>query len=265
MGRLLGYVANRTDRLDDVLREEAGALPPKAFRPDAWGIGFYQGGEVLHKKRPMLDDAPLDPSSITQGVRSDCVLLHFRKASVGDYRAENTHPFRMRQWLFAHNGTIEGFSAIREPLTRALPDFLRRNIRGATDSELVFHSMLSFLHDAAQLDHPDADPKVVLAALRATVALVDRHCVEVGAPEPTLNSMLTNGRWLYAVRRNAPLSYVRRVGLPSEGSGAQEGPGAFRYVLVASDGEVTPTDHESVPERSVLVVDRNLQHAVHPL
>lgn len=265
MGRLLGYMANRTDRLDDVLRDERGAIAPAGeFQPDAWGIGFYQGGEVLHKKRPKLDEGPIDWDGVARGVRSDCVMIHFRRATVGDFRADNTHPFRMRQWLFAHNGTVEGFGAMRQRLTDSLPDFLRRNIRGSTDSEHVFHVVLSFLHDASQLDHPDADPKVVLGALRSTVTLLDRHAAEVGAPEPTLNLMLTNGRCLYAVRRNAPLFYVQRVGLPSEGP-TDDGPGAFRYVLVFSDGESTPADYTAVEPSSVLVVDRNLQVATHRL
>src|SRR5262245_28171679 len=124
MGRLLGYMANRSDRLGDVLADErsAIALPPD-FRPDAWGIGFYQGGEVLHKKRPKLDPRPIDWESVANGVRSDCVIIHFRQATVGDFRADNTHPFRMRQWMFAHDGTITGFGGVRARLLETLPDF----------------------------------------------------------------------------------------------------------------------------------------------
>ncbi len=265
MGRLVGYMANRTDRLGDVLDEERQAIAPSPdFRPDAWGIGFYQGGEVLHKKRPKLDEGPIDWEGVARGVRSDCVLIHFRQATVGDFRADNTHPFRMRQWLFAHNGTVEGFAAIRDRLVEAMPDFLQRNIRGSTDSEHVFHVLLSFRHDAGQLDHPDADPKVVLGAIRSTVALLDRHCAEIGAPESTLNLMLTNGRTLYAVRRNAPLHYVQRTGMPSDGPGASDA-GALRYVLAFSDGEATPPGYASAEPSSVVVIDRNLDVTTHAL
>jgi glutamine amidotransferase len=265
MGRLLGYMANRTDRLGHVLDEEHDAIaPPPDFRPDAWGIGFYQGGEVLHKKRPKLDEGPIDWESVARGVRSDCVVIHFRRATVGDFRADNTHPFRMRQWMFAHNGTVQGFGAIRERLLESLPDFLRRNIRGATDSEHVFGVILSFLHDAGQLDAMETDEKVVLGALRSTVALIDRHCAEVGAPEPTLNLIVTNGRAMYALRRDTPLYYVERTGLPGEGP-ATKGAGAFRYVLVFSDGDEAPPGYSTVDARSVLVVDRNLGVSVHGL
>ena len=264
MGRLLGCMANRADRLAEILEAERSAVaPPPDFRPDAWGLGFYQGGEVLHKKRPQLDSNGVDWEDIASGVSADAVVIHFREATVGDFRAENTHPFRMRQWLFAHNGTVEGFSAIRERLLEAMPDFLRRNIRGSTDSEHVFHVVLSFLHDAGQLDHLDAEPKIMLAALRSTVALLDRHAAEVGAPEPGLNVLLTNGRSMIALRRNAPLYYVERSGLPSDAAASQGG--SIRYVLLASDGAVTPSGYAAVPPRSALVIDRQLSVRVVPL
>lgn len=265
MGRLLGYMANRMDRLGDVLSEERPFIaPPPDFRPDAWGIGFYQGGEVLHKKRPKLDPGPIDWESVARGVSSDCVLIHFRQATVGDFRADNTHPFRMGQWLFAHNGTVERFTAIRERLLESMPDFLRRNIRGSTDSEHVFHVVLSFLHDAGQLEAPDVDEKVVLAALRSTAALLDRHGAEVGAPPPKLNVLLTNGRKMFAMRRDEPLFWVERHGLPSEGP-SRTGEGSFRYVLVFSNGEEAPQGYSLVPSQSVLVVDRSLATHVHRL
>jgi hypothetical protein len=87
----------------------------------------------------------------------------------------------------------------------------------------------------------------------------------VGAPEPTLNLVLTNGRWMYAVRRNAPMHYVQRVGLPSDGPSTSDGPGAFRYVLLVSDGDDAPSAYTTVPASSVLVVDRNLDLSTHPL
>ncbi|MGF1467029.1 MAG: class II glutamine amidotransferase [Sandaracinaceae bacterium] len=266
MGRLIGYMANRADRLGQVLDEEEPAIaPPSHFSPDAWGIGFYQGGEVLFKKRPTTSDGPIDWKAVARGVGSDCVVVHLREATVGDFHADNTHPFRMGQWLFAHNGTVEGFAAIRSRLVESLPDFLRRNIRGSTDSEHVFHVLLSFLHDEGILDHADADPKTVFGAIRSTVALLDRHAAEVAAPLPTLNMVLTNGRYLYALRRDLPIYYVQRTGLPSEGRIHKEGAGALRYVLLFSDGEVGPVGYDELPPRSVLTVDRDLGVQVTPL
>ena len=37
------------------------------------------------------------------------MIGHVRAATVGNLRTENTHPFRYRQWLFAHTGTVDGY------------------------------------------------------------------------------------------------------------------------------------------------------------
>ena len=45
MGRLVGYMANRADRLADALYQERALFPPRVpVGPTGWGVGFYQGG-----------------------------------------------------------------------------------------------------------------------------------------------------------------------------------------------------------------------------
>jgi glutamine amidotransferase len=268
MGRLLGYMANRTNRLRDALHQERDVIRlPPSDAPAGWGLGFYQGGEVLHKKRPLLEGSHFDWAGVAGDVRSDCVVIHQRHATVGDFRVENTHPFRMRSWLFAHSGTIDRFDAIRPRLLETMPDFIQRNIRGATDSEHFFHTTLSFLHDSGQLARNDPNDKSVLSALRSTVRLVDRLSDEVGAQKATLNCVLTNGRSMFAVRRGHHLKYVERTGIhdPAEGEPRAERKGPVRYVLVVSDGPEVPHPYVEVPDESVLVVDRDLSVTVYGL
>lgn len=260
MGRLIGYVANRSDRLEDVLVEERAAVgeTPNGDAK-AWGLGFYQGGEILHRKRPTRNESsPLTWSEIAGGVRTDCAVIHLRQATVGDYRAENTHPFRMRQWLFAHRGTVHGFDALREALLSPMPDFLRRGIRGTTDSEHVFAAFLSFLHDEGQLDATDPEPAAVLAATRSTLALIDRLTSEVGAPASELDLMISNGRALFVVRRGRPIHYVRR-----EVGG--ERTGTFRYVLAVANDAVPAPGYKTLPDGSALVIGRDLAVGEHAL
>jgi predicted glutamine amidotransferase len=258
MGRLIGYLATRTDRLAEALTEQEGAIGPASIESDAWGMGFYQGGEVLHKKRPRGPEGAERLGSwadVVGTVRTDCALIHFRTATVGDFRSENTHPFRMRQWLFAHTGTVHGFSAVREPLLDSLPDFLRRNIRGTTDSEHVFHVILSFLHDSGQLDNPDIEPKVVLGAIRSTFSMIDRLVSEVGAPPATLSCVLTNGRQMIGARRGAAMSYVL-----SETVEAGRPPSTFRYAMIASSADThdAAADHVFLADDEAVVVSRDL-------
>ncbi len=267
MGRLIGYMANRADRLRDALHQEREAIAVAPSYPLAgWGIGFYQGGEVLHKKRPLPEGEAIDWEQVANGVRSDCVIIHMRHATVGDFRSENTHPFRMRSWLFAHNGTIDRFAALKERLLETMPDFIRRNVRGETDSEHFFHVVLSFLHDAGQLDQPDVADKAVLNALRSAVRLVDRLAKEVGAGAPTLNLVLSNGRRMYALRRGSPMMLTERQGLHDPADEADEsGPTQTRYVLVVSDGARTPAGYRPIEEDTVCVIDRGLHVSMHAL
>ena len=272
MGRLIGYMANRADRLADALFQEQalaeapGGAPISA--PTGWGIGFYQSGEVLHKKRPRRENEEPNWDQITSSIRSDCVLLHVRQPTVGDFRSENTHPFRMRSWLFAHHGTIERFDSVREPLLNSLPDFLRRNVRGSTDSEVYFHVLLSFLHDAGQLDHADLDVRHGVAAIRSTISLIDRLVAEEGGGSSSLNMVLTNGRRLFALRRGSKMAFVERDGLFAMRDGISSPPrenpaSRLSYVMVQSNGAETSRDWRALDDGDVVTIDRDLWVAVH--
>ncbi|MBO6938066.1 MAG: class II glutamine amidotransferase [Deltaproteobacteria bacterium] len=263
MGRLVGYMANRHDRLGAALHQERAVVaPPPAMGPTGWGLGFYQGGEVLHKKRPQFD-GKFDWETVTRDVRSDCAILHLRQPTVGDFRSHNTHPFRMRSWLFAHTGTISRFEAIEERLRGSLPDFVNRNIRGKTDSEVLFHVILSFLHDSGNLDNLDVASDDLLSAVRSAVALVDRLTAEVKAPPSTMNLVLTNGRLMIGLCRGARLAYVERRGLfdpPDDLPPDRGAPGVLRYVMLTSDleGIELPADYIELEQGQAVIVDRDL-------
>jgi glutamine amidotransferase len=202
MARLFGIIGNRPDLAARVLAFEGDALRARSSgAPLGWGLGFYQGGEVLMRRRPIDERQELDVARIAADVRADLVIGHVRHATVGSLRTENTHPFRYRQWLFAQTGTVSGFEQIRERLVASVPEFLRGGIRGETDAEVVFHVFLSFLHDASLLNDGPVDAPHVREALRSTLAVVDGMTAEVGAAGCQLNVMLSNGDALIAVHR----------------------------------------------------------------
>jgi predicted glutamine amidotransferase len=272
MGLLFACMISRADLLGEALLEERTALDaslPKSA--DGWGAGFYQSGEALHRKLPQPIAEPMSWSGVLDGVRSHVALAHVREATVGDRRADNTQPFRMRQWLFAHVGELAGYAAVRDAMLASLPDFLRRNIRGQTDSELLFHLVLSFLHDAGNLDSVDVSDAAVVGALRGAVALADRHAREVGAEPGSLTLGLTNGRQLYALRRGSPLCMIQRDGLAQRESehapsAKPTAPQSVRYVIVASHrGTRTPPGYREVAEGEVVCVDRDLRVSQHLL
>lgn len=269
MARLVGYMANRADRLEGALHQERAILaPPRLHGPSGWGLGFYQGGEVLHKKRPRFDPEDFSWSVVARGVVSDCAVLHLRDAK-GGHSPANTHPFRSRQWLFAHLGELGNFAEFGPRLRESIPEHLRRGIRGTTDSEVLFHVFLSFLFDAGLLEMHEVEEAQVVASLRSAISLVDHLAAEVGVAPPPLTSVLTNGRSLYAVRRGLPMAAVERYGLidapereyPS--SGSTDIP--FRYVMVVGGVEAPDRQYTSLDESSIFVVHRDLTCSTHSL
>jgi len=201
-------MGNRPDLCGRILAIEEEALRARSKgTPLGWGLGFYQGGEVLMRRRPLDDRDEIDVAALAADVRADVLVGHVRSATVGALRTENTHPFRYRQWLFAMTGTIAPFEAVRERLVASVPEFLRGNIRGETDSEVVFHVFLSFLHDAGRLNDGPVESKVVRDALRSSIAVVDGMAAEVGAEPCRVNLVISNGDELVAVHRADKMSY----------------------------------------------------------
>lgn len=275
MARLVAYVANRMDRLEAALLHERNALAPPAdapsSEPGAWGLAFYQGDEILHKKRPLASGERVAWEEVAGRVQSDCVVLHLRQPTVGDFRTENTHPFRMRQWTFAHQGTVVGFDRMRDALVGELPDFLRRNITGNTDSEAFFHRILAALHSRGQLDDTgggSARDDAVCEAIHEAVAEVEQWSAMGGTDgddhdSSSMSLVLTDGRTLYALRRGRPIYYVERRGpLPTEpGPNAGGRETVLRYVMLATIStpeQAAAHDFKPVPEGAIAVVSRDL-------
>jgi glutamine amidotransferase len=203
-------------------------------------------------------------------VVTEALVAHARYATTGNHRDENTHPFRFRRWLFAHDGAIEGFELLRGTLLSSLPDHLRRNVQGDTDSEHAFALFLKILKDEAQLDDLDLDPSAVGRALALTVKRIDELCRAAGVQKSSsLGFVTTNGRILAATRRGTPLFYALLEGiLPCDRDGiaapAKETDPRFgahrrvKAVCFATHLEL-PNGFIEVPDSSVVTVSRDLQ------
>jgi predicted glutamine amidotransferase len=267
MARLFGFIGNRADLGPQVLERESKALAVRSKGVTlGWGLGFYQAGEVLLRRRPIDDKAEIDVARVAKDVRADVLLGHVRTATVGNLRTENTHPFRYRQWLFAHTGTIEKFSEIRERVVESIPEFLRRNVRGDTDSELLFHMFLSFLHDAGRLGDSSVDPGVTRAALRSTLSLLARIREQQGDAAGAMNVLATDGEHMVGVHKSDKMAFclirgradlerllggdaLQRLRIPDMAS--------CRFCLLASDFDEDPTGWTTVPMDAMVTVTRS--------
>jgi glutamine amidotransferase len=126
----------------------------------------------------------------------------------------NVGPFRFRYWLFGAVGEFGDISQIRGRLLDSIPEFLRRNIRGHSPSEQVFHLFLAFLHDAGLLESLSAQPEPAHRALSESIAFIDRLLAASGAASSKLALVVTNGRCLVALSHGHPVQYIEVRGVP---------------------------------------------------
>jgi glutamine amidotransferase len=172
---------------------------------DGWGIAFFEGKGY----RVFLDPEPAAHSALADFVRrypirSLNVIAHIRKATRGPVGLENTHPFVRelwgRYWIFAHNGTLEGY----EP-----PPGERYRAVGGTDSEAAFCELLNTMSLRFPNGAPDPD------AVSAEVAAWASRLAKLGA----FNFLLSDGERLFAhcstqlayIERRAPFTKARLI------------------------------------------------------
>ena len=150
---------------------------------DGWGIAFFEGKGC----RTFLDPHPSVDSSVSALVKSypikSCnVIAHIRKATLGEVKLENTHPFTRelwgRYWVFAHNGDLKEF----DPELRG--DYLPV---GGTDSELAFCLVLERLKHAFP-EQPDVH----------TLTAVLQEVADEIASYGIFNFLLSNGEYILA-------------------------------------------------------------------
>lgn len=298
MCRLFGFRATHPTKVECGLIEAQNSLVRQSRQdargldnPDGWGVGLVRDGEVRCERQ-------VEPAHESEEFRRDAadarattVLAHVRRATVGEPRPANTHPFRRDGSLLAHNGHLPGFGALASRLREAMAPDLRRALRGDTDSEHVFHLLLSRLREADGGDGedgglaPDADgvdPARMRAVLGDTLRRLEDLCdrvdpggdaVERGPDGHRLDRLAMNLLWtmgpsLAGSRLGRSLWYVERDGAHRCDACGEfhpdPEPDGYRAVVLASE-RITDEDWREVPEGSVFHVDGEMRLRVEPL
>jgi predicted glutamine amidotransferase len=286
VSHLVAYVGNEPDNMACALFSARGALVSRAEKPEGWGLGFVQGGDVLLQKRPRVESKEVDLYGLIKDLRADAVVGRVGFRSDGSTPAEDADPFRFRSWLFGSVGEIGStssgedvaFESVRERLLESVPDFLRRNIRGKSPSEHIFHLFLSFLHDAGSLDAPSPSANVVHAALRNSMTFLDRLLAGTSGAAVRLALVATNGRCLVAANASYPLRYLHVEGISDcpvcsgrvdrDRDGRRIQHEALRAVVLEANRDVPSRGGwREVPDRSVLIIGAGADRvpAVSPL
>jgi hypothetical protein len=217
---LVAYFGNEPENLACALFSARPALHALRERapsqtPEGFGLGFVQGGDVLLQKRPRAETSEVDLYRLAKETRADALVGRIGLGHDGNTPAEDADPFRFRSWLFASVADLDeaAFEAVRERMLESTPAFLRRNIRGRSPSEHIFHLFLAFLHDAGILDQPTPSPTAVHAALRNSLAFVDRLLSGDGAAPLKIALCATNGRCFVATGCDYPIRYLHVEGI----------------------------------------------------
>ena len=272
MCRLYGFHSNAATRVECSLVRAQNALLAQSrsderglANADGWGIASYRNGSPEVERCDQAAFSNLFFSEAAQGVYSKTVLAHIRRATVGNNSLGNTHPFSFGVWTMAHNGTVEGFSTLERELLDELPDYLRQERRGTTDSELVFLWLLGVLEaQGFDLERPagsaDALSQCIGDAITQLAIRSDRLSVKESSK---LNILLTDGETLLASRWGNSLHRLLRVGVHDcEICGLCHIPdgrrGDYRALIIASE-PISSEAWEEIPDKSLVGIDSELK------
>jgi glutamine amidotransferase len=164
---------------------------------DGWGITFFEGKGV----RQFLDPHPSAQSQVahfvrTYPIKSKNVIAHIRKATQGETRLENTHPF-VRElwgdyWSFAHNGDLKTFEPQLDGTFCPVGD---------TDSEKAFCYILQELKNSFGNNKPPIE-KLAEKIHQLTLKL---------AVFGVFNFLLSNGEFMMAHCSTKLASIIRKA------------------------------------------------------
>jgi len=229
------------------------------------GVGAYEDSVVLLKRY----GAGVPRPDLWQAPETDVVLFHSQAPTSATPQDENTQPFRLRQWLFAHAGEVAQADRVRERILKLLPDFLLRAIRGTTVSEAIFALYLAQVRDLGRMEDPQLPAPLAAQLLLKAARMVEQLSSEVGGTsKSTLSLAATNGRLLAVARLGAaPIHYkllegdaaCTRCGLLADGKDSEplvRDHRRRRSVLVAS--KPTTTGWLEVEDGQALAIDRKL-------
>ena len=221
MCRVFGCVAAEPVSIRHELLDAQNPLIRQSEEHDSgWGMAVYEraeGAEPTLVRFPEAAHMDGDFRSASE-LRGRIFNVHVRRATMGNLRPENTHPFCLGNYTLGHNGTI-----VRYP--RLLTPEMRRP-EGDTDSEHLFNLLMH--------DFDDGDP---VACLRDTM----RHAVEC-SPFSGLNILFSDGERLFAYRLGLfELHWLARPG----------------QLLVASEQVTDEPGWHSVQQDVLLTLDPN--------
>src|SRR3569623_1241041 len=257
--KLFACMCNQPKRLWTALapvRPVLSAGPPVT----RWGLAYSQGGDVLLVRTPKSSATPIDLAAPLAEIPPDCAIGQ----AVNDEcfgGTDDTPPFRFRRWMFAMTGT-PNLDGAAPRLLEHIPEYLRRNLKGKTPGELVFHVFLAMMHDEGSVDDPNVSTAATRRALAATMKLVRNEAAATAGDLKLGNLALSNGRSMVVARVDEEPLRLRKLWVPmNDERGARDE--SFRGVLLVSGGDGDAKDgFEDMPARHAVLISRDLSFSL---
>jgi glutamine amidotransferase len=253
MCRLFGLYANKLVNVYFSFFEAERSFEDLSIKnPDGWGIAWFDGFKwCLHKEiEPLYMSS--DARKRIKNIHGIIIISHVRYATQGEIKKENTHPWLYKDYVFAHNGSVD-----REKLLNLLSGNYK-DLEGETDSEVFFHLIVQETENSGDF----------IEGVRRAIARINSNHIDYSS----LNFVASDGRKLYALRYAKryfdyyTLYYLKR---PREGLKIDKVSektaqlirmklaAGEKAIIVASE-KLTEEEWEEIPNKHILIVNKDL-------
>jgi glutamine amidotransferase len=225
-------------------REMRGAI----LNADGFGMAWYtdrvESPALYRSVLPLWSDENV--ARMAPHLVSGCALANVRSATPGmGVQTTNVSPFVRGRWSFTHNGLVRSWKSLARKVRAALDDEQYAAIEGSTDSEHVF---------ALVMTHLARDERDPIGAVRGATRELEQ--LAAGA---LLNFVLTDGRWLIAVRHAIGSAASDGMPTPAEARSAGVGVGSpSRSGATHVIGDAAPSLYRRAREGGVELASERL-------
>lgn len=217
MCRVLSYLGKPL-LLENLIDKSSNSLITQSYDPkfmndlknNLSGCGFITWNQAKAlKQEPLLyktKNVPFYDYNFMRLIRnlySDCTIAHIRGNGLNDKAIvidNNAHPFLFPEAsiALAHNGTLSGLNAIKPDLSQIIHPKYLHAIRGTTDSEWIYATLLSHLPSVKNRSYRATE---VVNALQDTYQTIRRYRKkrQVTTPSP-VNLFISNGQFIIIAR-----------------------------------------------------------------
>lgn len=245
MCRMAGIIANKEVDFYFSLSTATNSLRNQSRRnPDGWGIGYFEAHTPKVIKSSQAAFKSEQFVELSQDIKSRIIISHVRYASVGSVNNRNSHPFVYKNWIFAHNGTLE-----KEALRKMIKEeYIADLTSDGIDSELYFRYVIQNIEETGD----------IIEGIKKAVNKVLSKAYRYGA-----NFIMSDGERLYAFKYENPLNLLKRhpktpVYYQSKETGVlmeSKRLSNEKAVIIASEKITTDEEWQTISDGELVIAD----------